>query len=155
MANNTNEDLIPIVNMRTFFNREIFMHALGDIRFKQPIALKQAAYTMFFLLIWTLPIALTFKLNNPYVWMIALVPPIALGRYANKPIWGGRTLIDFIKVTFKFLGEPKGWTETKANNELGKAVYSVEQDVWISRRRELNVLADEKEIRKKSRRRKK
>ena len=136
------QDQLRIVNMRSFFNREILMHAIGDHRFGKPVALKTMLYIVFFLLAYSLPIIMFFgfKMNIVYV-AVVFAPPIFLGKFANKPIWGGRTLIDFIKVTFSFLGEPKGWTDHKNNNELGKAVYTVDYDIWVSRRRELQLLA--------------
>ena len=143
-------NVIPIINMRTFFNREIFMYALGDIRLKKPIALKQAMYVIAFLAIWSGPIIYVFGLVlNPYFIIITFVPPFLLGAFANRPIWGGRTLMDFIKVTFNYIQEPRGWTEHRANSELGKAVYHVEHDIWVSRRKELNILADMKEAQKR------
>lgn len=142
-------NLIQVVNMRSFFTREIFMHSLGDIRFSKPIALKQAMYTTVFLLLWTLPIVVIFgfKVNVWFV-LIAVVPPIVLGRFANKPIWGGRNLIDFIKVSFQYATEPRGWTDHRNDNSLGRDVYTVESPVWVSRRRELLLLAELKDEQK-------
>lgn len=144
------DDSIQVVNMRSFFSREIFMHSLGDIRFSKPIALKRVAYTALFLAIYTAPLIIIFGfIVNVWFVTIAFVPPFVLGTYANKPIWGGRTLIDFIKVTINFIKEPRGWTDHKSNNELGKGVYSLDSDVWVSRRREIQLLKDLKMERKK------
>lgn len=136
------QDQLAIVNMRSFFNREILMHSIGDHRFGKPVALKTMLYTIFFLLAYSLPMILIFGLKFNVIYLAAVfVPPIALGRFANRPIWGGRTLIDFIKITISFVGEPKGWTDHKSNNELGKAVYTIDHDIWVSRRREHQLLA--------------
>lgn len=141
---------VQVVNMRSFFSREIFMHALGDFRFSKPIALKQALYTAVFFIIYSLPIVMIFGFHfNVYFAVITFIPPIALGNFANKPIWGGRTLVGFVKVTISYIGEPRGWTDHREDNGLGKEVYTVDHDIWVSRRRELKILAelrDEKEL---------
>lgn len=133
---------ILILNMTNFFNRELFMYSLGDIRFKKPVSLKKAAYVLGFLLIWTLPMFLIFGIKlNPFYLVIALVPPIVLGNFAGKPVWGGKPLFDFIKTLVKFLQEPKGWTDLK-NNKMDEEVYYSDSEIWVSRRRELQLLAD-------------
>lgn len=138
---------VLILNMTGFFNRELFMYALGDIRFKTPISLKKAAYVMGFLLIWTLPIILIMGLQfTPLFLAFAIAPPVVLGNFAGKPVWGGKPLFDFLKSLFTFIKEPKGWTDLK-NNNMKEDVYFVENEIYASRRRELNILADIEESR--------
>ena len=141
-----NDNYVLVVNMTNFFNRELFMYSLGDIKFKKPIALKKVAYTTAFLILWAIPLFLTFGLIlNPLFLAVLVVPPIALGHFATKPVWGGRGLLDFLKTLFGYIGEPKGWTDLESNNKLDKEVLYVENEIWISRRRELQLLADIKE----------
>lgn len=136
------EDYIVSINMTNFFNRELMMYALGDIRFKKPISLKLMAYTLTFLLLWTLPLFFIFGLpTNPFKIVVYLGPPLALGQFAVRPIFGGKTLIDFVKTAIKFLGEPSGWTDGKGFNKK-QQTYHVESEIWISRRREYSILAD-------------
>jgi hypothetical protein len=143
----SNERLVSI-NMTNFFNRELFMYSLGDIRFKKPVSLKKVAYTTAFLIIWTLPLVLIFGVQiNVFFAALALGPPLFFGNVASKPRWGGKTLIDAIKTTVKFIGEPKGWTDLKASKDLDEGELFVENEIWISRRRELQILADIKEER--------
>lgn len=148
--NNSFDNVLQVVNMRTFFSREVFMHSLGDMRFSKPIALKQAMYTVVFFAIYTLPLVLIAGLHlNVYFAAIALAPPILLGKFANQPIWGGRTLIGFVRVTASYVREPRGWTDHRNDSSLGRDVYTVDHNVWVSRRRELKILAllrDEKEL---------
>lgn len=140
MSNNK----IVSMNMTNFFNRELMMYALGDIRFKKPISLKAVAYTLAFLILWTLPLFVLFGLpTNPAMLVIYLVPPLGLGQVAIRPIFGGRTLLDFLRTAFRFLGEPKGWADGKPFEPSEKAQkYTLEHEIWISRRRELALLAD-------------
>lgn len=138
-----NTRFVYIANMTNFFKRERYMHSIGDISFNKPIAMKKMAYTMLFLIIWTIPIVLIFGIKlNIFFAAFALLPPFVLGHYASKPIWGGRSLVDFIKTTAIFIGEPKAWTDLKENNTLNNDKYTVEEEIWISRRRELAYLAD-------------
>lgn len=145
----SDEDRLGLVglNMTNFFKRELFMYALGDIKFKKPISLKKVAYTMGFILIWTLPIFFIFGLIlNPFYVLLMIVPPIAAGHYATKPVFGGKTLIPFTKSIIKYhLSEPKAWLDLKNSNYFGTQVFFIENEIWISRRRELRLLASMKE----------
>lgn len=133
-------------NMTNFFSRELYMYSLGDIKFKKPISLKKVAYTTAFVIIWTLPLVLIFGIQlNPFYFAAVLLPPFILGNFAAKPVWGGRGLVDFIKTLSGFIAEPKGWTDLNATNVLDKEVLFIEQEIWISRRRELYLLAQLKE----------
>lgn len=137
---------IIVHNMTDFFNRELFMRSLGDIRFKKPISLRRVAYTTIFFIAWTLPMFLIFGIIlNVFFIAIAVAPPFILGYFASKPVWGGRSLMDFIKVNMRFMTEPKGWTDLEPNNRLNNDRLFVEDEIWISRRRELQLLADLRE----------
>lgn len=138
--------IITVVNMTNFFNRELFMYALGDIKFKKPIALKKVAYTLGFLIIWCIPFYMLFGLQfNPFFMAFFLVPPLALGHYGSKPVFGGKGLIDFLKTTFKFIGEPKIWTDMIPAGNKHKVDYYVDSQMWISRRREIYKLKEMRE----------
>ena len=144
----SNNNYVLVVNMTNFFNRELFMYSLGDIKFKKPIALTNVAYTTAFLILWAIPLFLTFGLIlNPLFLAVLIVPPFALGHFATKPILGGRGLLDFLKTLFGYIGEPRGWTDLQSNSKLDKEVLYVENEIWISRRRELQFLADIKKER--------
>lgn len=133
---------VRVVNLTNFFNRELFMYSLGDIRFKKPIALKKVAYITGFLICWSIPIYLTFGvIFNPFYFGVWLGLPIAAGHIASKPVFGGKGLLDFTKTLITFLGEPKGWTDFNPSSNLEDDVFFVEQEVWISRRRELTQLS--------------
>ena len=145
------DERIASLNMTGFFKRELFMYSFGDIKFKKPSALKSLAFTLGFLLVWTLPLFLVFGIPfNPVAAIIYLVPPIALGQVASRPIFGGKTLIDFVKTAILFLGEPKGWADMRPFNATeSQQTYTTEHEIWISRRREYALLAqmiDESEI---------
>lgn len=143
---------IIVLNMTNFFNRELFMYALGDIRFKKPVSLKKAAYIIVFLIIWTIPIILIVGIQFNLVFLaILIVPPVLLGNFAGKPVWGGKSLLDFLKTIITFAKEPKGWTDLQ-NNDMKEDVYYVESEIWVSRRRELQLLADLDEANKRKRR---
>lgn len=132
---------VRVVNLTNFFNRELFMYSLGDIKFKKPIALKKVAYITAFIVLWTVPSIMILGLpNSPFKVMFSVVIPVAAGHFASKPIFGGKGLIDFLKTLTQFMGEPKSWLDFKPSNDLDEAVYYVENEIWISRRRELDLL---------------
>lgn len=139
---------LRVLNMTTFFNREMLLYALGDIKFKKPVSLKTAFYILLLGLMWTLPLVLIFGLQtNVYFLALILVPPVVIGVYATRPIFTEKTLDDFIVTLVKFLAEPKGWTDLYDNNEVGATEYKLAQEIWISRREELDYLAALKERR--------
>lgn len=136
---------IVSMNMTNFFNRELMMYSFGDIKFKKPISLKAVAYTVGFLIVWTLPLFFIMGIpTNPVSLVLFLVPPIVLGQVAVRPIFGGKTLIDFTKTAILFVGEPRGWADMKPFDPNPKnQIFTTEHEIWISRRRELSLLADE------------
>lgn len=134
------------INMTNFFNRELFMYSLGDIKFKKPVSLKKVAYTTAFLITWTLPMIAIFGIHFNLLYVaFVLAPPILMGNFASKPMFGGKTLIEWTKSTVQFIGEPKGWTDLNPSKTLDNGQLFVESEIWISRRRELQLLMDMKE----------
>lgn len=138
------DNKIVAMNMTNFFNRELMMYAFGDIKFKKPISLKLIAFTLGFLIVWVLPLFILFGIpTSPFTLVIYLAPPIVLGQLAVRPIFGGKTMMDFLKTAFVHLGEPRGWADGRPYNASSKEqTYSMGHEVWISRRRELALLAD-------------
>lgn len=136
-------DYVHVVNMTNFFNRELYMHSLGDIKFRKPVSLKKVAYITLFLVVWCVPIVVFFGLQfNVFYLAILLGPPLLLGNFAAKPVWGGRGLLDFLKTLANFAGQPRGWADLAPAPKLDQQVFFTEHEVWISRRREMALLAD-------------
>lgn len=128
--------------MTGFFKRELQMYALGDIKFKKPIPIKQVGFILGFFIVWSLPLILAFGfIMHPAYAVLLIAPPIVLGTFAIRPIFGGKTLIDFTRTAIRFLGEPKHWADLKPwhSNET----YEINTGIWIGRRREMQILADE------------
>lgn len=138
---------LTILNLTNFFSRELYMYAFGDIRFRKPIPLKKMAYTVGFLICWTLPIFFWRGLpTGIFTAAIMFAPPFLLAHYGSKPIFGGKGLIDFVKTTLKYaFNEPNGWTDFNNSNKLNKEVFDISQEIWISRRREIKLLQNLKE----------
>ena len=136
-------DQIQIKNFSSFFHRELMLYSFGDISLKKPIPLKKAMYILGAAAIWTLPIYLIsggFQFTPVWV-AIACVPPFAFGHFASKNIFCGKSLIDHCKATFKFIVNPKCWTDGVGSNDLDKGVFEIDHSIWISRRRELQIVA--------------
>lgn len=134
------------INMTNFFNRELFMYSLGDIKFKKPVSLKKVAYTTVFVIMWTLPLILIFGIHlNVFFAVLVIAPPFVMGNLAAKPRFGGKSLIGWLKSTASFVGGPKVWTDLRASKDLTSDDCFVENEIFISRRRELAYLADLRE----------
>ena len=119
------------------------MYSLGDIRFKKPKSLKQVAYVLAFLFVWSVPVYLVFGIHfNLFYALFWIGIPVAAGVIASKPIFGGKGLIDYTITLVGYLQEPKAWTDLYHNNNAEEILY-VDQEIWISRRRELKILENE------------
>lgn len=133
---------LHIVNMTSFFRRPLTMYALGDIRLPTPLPLKKVLYGMVFIIVWTIPIFMIFGFHpNPWFLGVAIAPPLVLAHYATKSVWQGRSLLDFIRVNFNYMKDPKGWTDLMEDDEMETTVYGVHHEIWISRRREYQIIA--------------
>lgn len=142
------------MNMTNFFNRELFVYSLGDISFKKPISLMKLIYIIAMFLIYTLPMIFIVGIYfNVGYFALLIIPPIVVGHYATKPIFSGKTLPDFLFTIIKFLGEPKFWMDLKKADSFGNDHYYTNQEIWVGRRRELQILADLKEERKAKKKR--
>lgn len=144
-------DRVRVRNFTRFFNRELMIYSLGgDIPLSYPIAIKRIFYVILFLALWTglLVFTIGFYLNVYYV-MFLVIPPSLIGWYAGRPVWQGRSLFGFLRVNGKFLFQPKGWNDLKSSNNRGRSSYVSRSVFWVSRRRELQKLADIREERSK------
>lgn len=137
------EPYILVINMTSFFNRPLYMYSFGDIRFGKPVALKKVAYILAMMIIWNVPLFLIAGFHLNVVWVaLSILPPFFLGNWMSKPSFGGMSFLDFAKVAVRFLGEPKGWADLQATDDVEQTDYYVEHETWVSRRRELHYLAD-------------
>lgn len=133
---------VRVVNMTQFFNRELLMYSFGDIKFKKPIALKRMAYIIVFLILWAIPLSYAFGIpDGVFSVVFYIVLPIVAGNLASKPIFGGKGLIAYLKAFKGFLGEPRTWLDLRNSSSRGSELSYVSQELWISRRREIDKLA--------------
>lgn len=138
---------IKVVNMTEFFSRQLMLYSLGDLRFRKPKSLKKAGWTIALLALYSTPMLLFSGISlNVFTALIILGPPFVVGHYATKPIFAGKTLLQFITTMIRYSLEPKAWADLYADTkDMGNKIYTVMHEVWISRRRELTMLADIKE----------
>jgi len=134
---------IRVANLTNFFNRQIMMYSMGDIKFKKPVSLKKVAYITAFLIMWGLPwFYLLGVPDNPYkfAWMIVL--PIVAGNFASRPMFGGKGLIDWLKTLIDYnFKEPKGWLDFNNANTMKIETFYTDSEIWVSRRREIEMLS--------------
>lgn len=134
---------LPILNMTSFFNRELFLYSLGDISLSKPVSLKKAGFLLIGLVIWALPLILIFGIQfNPFFLALALGPPILLAAAGDKPLFDGRGIFDATKVSLRYIGTKKCYTDFAVSDIHTKPEYFIQKEIWISRRRELMELAE-------------
>lgn len=133
-------------NFTNVFNRELMLYSLGDISFQKPVSLKKAGYIMGAIVFISLPIVLTFGIIiDPWFIIFTFGVPIALGIMLSRPIFPGeRTFVQYLIPMIGFVKRsPRVWADLKKKKKLPK--YQVNEEIWVSRRRELHMLASLKE----------
>jgi len=129
--------------MTSFFNRELFLYSLGDISLSKPVSLKKAMFLIVGIVIWTVPLVLVFGIyfNVFYLAFLASVP-VLLALVGDKPVFDGRTIIDAVRVTVRYLFAEKCYTDFTVSDIHKKPEFFIQKEIWISRRRELMELAE-------------
>jgi len=134
---------LPILNMTSFFNRELYLYSLGDISLSKPVSLKKAGFFLIGLVVWTLPMILVFGFHfNPFYLIFVASVPFLLAVAGDKPLFDGRGVIDAVRVTFKYIFSQKCYTDFTVSDIHKDPEYFIEKEVWIGRRRELMELAE-------------
>lgn len=142
---------MEVKNFTRFFKRELVIYSFGDFKLGRPIAVMRILYALLFTAVWAGIIITVFGFHmNPYFVMFTFVPPVILGWRAGSPVWGGRNLFDFIKVNSTYLFSPRVFTDMKVPKIKNKKKFFVEHVYWVSRRRELQKLAELRDERVKS-----
>lgn len=130
------------INATELFNRPSYLYALGDLKLSRPISLKYAGYLLGFLTVWSLPIYLILGLQlNVFNLAFMFGPPFLLASLSTKPLFGGKALLEFAGTLADFFSEPKGWLDGN-NSNMKEESFQVVNEIWIGRRRELQILAD-------------
>lgn len=142
--------MFAAVNMTSFFKRPLVLYSIGDFKLKKPISFTWMGYLAGAILGWSLPVIYLFGFHlNVYFTLLVVVPPLLFARYASRPVFGGKKLIDFVITMIGYFGEPRGWSDLRADKNAGKNItYFVSQEIWISRRREIEYLASLREKRR-------
>lgn len=130
------------INATELFSRPSYLYALGDLKLSRPISLKYAGYLLGFIAGWTLPFYLLFGLQfNPVNLAFMFGPPFLLASLSTKPLFGGKALLEFAGTLADFFSEPKGWLDG-SNSNMKEETFQIVNEIWIGRRRELQILAD-------------
>lgn len=133
--------MIVARNLTQFFNREIMIYAFGDIKLKKPLPMKTFLWTVVGFACWALPILIIFGLRlEPIFLAIVVIPPIVFGRYASRPVFGGKTMFAWAQAQINYMTQPRGWSDFKVDNDQQDAVYNVSHEISVSRRRDLAYL---------------
>lgn len=134
--------MIVARNLTQFFNREIMIYAFGDIKLKKPLPMKTFLWTLIGFICWAVPILIIFGLRlEPIFLAIVLIPPIVFGRYASRPVFGGKTMFSWAQAQINYMMQPRGWSDFSVDNDQQDAVYNVSHEISVSRRRDLAYLA--------------
>lgn len=128
---------IHVVNKTRYFHRPRFLYALGDMPLRKPMSLSKIFANLIFILVWSVPIVAIFGLIfKPWFAIVVLGPPFLAGYISDKPIFGGKTAVKFLKALFGFIREGKCYADLRVVPEK-EETYTLEKEIWISRRREL------------------
>lgn len=116
------------------WNADRRIYRFGDLNLPMPLSFKQigiflAAGVLWFPIVIFLPIPLT----TWWGFGLLIGPPIGLAVLADKPIFGGKTIIQSIFSEFRFLGQSKFYKDACATDKMkeGRRTSIVAQ-VWYS-----------------------
>lgn len=138
---------LPVLNMTNFFNKDLFLYSLGDIKLSKPVSLKKVGFFLVGLIIWSFPIFSIFGLILDPIYLAFLFSvPILLGIIGDKPLFDGRNIFDATAIVVKFVFSDKCYTDTVASDTHLSPTFFIEQEIWISRRQELQELANMIEV---------
>lgn len=126
-----NSNRIEVLDMTSLFTKELLLYSLFDFKFKRPVRIAFLMYVVLLLLIWSLPIALTFGVSNVYLAVFAFVPPFPLAASMSKPIWGFKPFTHWFATQVKFLSSPKAYFDFVALPKLEK--YNINHVYTLSR----------------------
>lgn len=131
-----------IVNITSFINRKSYIYSIGDVALPAPIALSTFFLFVVFFAIYTLPMFLIFGFSGIVSLVVFIAPPVLMAIFATKPIFGEKTAINLIGSMSDFwFNEPRAWYDGNPSDG-SPDLYEVYSEVWVSRMRELQVLAD-------------
>lgn len=142
---------ITVHNITSFHKRSRFMYAFGDVRLPAPVSLDFIMWFLGVFMLYSIPLFLIIGTENmSLIWAIVLLaPPIVIGSISSKPIFGGRSLIEFSKVAVEYFKSPAGWIDRIGYKSSGEINFTVDSSFWVSRRRELRYLAQLEDKEKK------
>ncbi len=118
------------------------MYSFGDIKFRKPVSLRKVGYVLLFALIFSLPLFFLTgeKITSPPLIIIEVGIPLGLGTLASLPVFGGKSLADYVKSCIGFIQESKVWTDLEASSNYGDDELYTDSEFWVSRRREIKIL---------------
>lgn len=142
MAEKKNLSVIRVLDMTSLFTKELLIYSLFDIKFKRPVRLIFWVYLFILVLIWGFPLGylLIVKLHafNVYTAFLIFGPPAGLAMLMSKPIWGGKSFMDYTKTQIKFLTSAKFYCDTKPAKKID--TYMTDSYFTVSRREDIKLL---------------
>ena len=115
----------------SFWNQDRKLYALNDV--KLPAAISLRVLVVFILTAapwWGILYLVHFPIQSPW-YLIWLLPPVGLALAANRPIYQGKTLFEYLlsRASYIFL-ESKRYKGLDPETEEPKSLYLVEQAVF-------------------------
>lgn len=101
--------MIEVIDMTGLFKKEMLIYSLFDIRLDRPL---KVVFLLYLILITPIPAYLTWWLlwgRINAVWVLALMfgPSIFVANLMSKPIYGGKSFMDWLKTMVNFILSPK------------------------------------------------
>lgn len=126
--------------MTNLFKKEMLIYSFFDIKLTKPARVIWFAYFALLMAIWGAPILYIFWVPNVYVTLIAIGIPAGAATLMSKPIWGGKTFMDWAKTQVKYIKSKKYLYDFKESNKL--KTHYVNSEFTVSRKRDFIKLAE-------------
>lgn len=126
--------MIEIKTYTNVWNADRKIYRFQDLNLPMPISFKQIGLFFLGAVLW-LPIAffLPISITNSWGFIITFAPPIGLALLGDRPIFGGKTIIEAVISEIRFWFEPKFMKDYEPSDITKESKrYAVSSKVWYS-----------------------
>lgn len=108
------------------------LYTIGDMSLPQPVSLTAAGLFLGTLALWA-PLLwfLGVPFNSPVGLVLYFSAPIGLAVMGNKPIFEGKSIIQFVMSMFKYWFQPRVWTAMRPDTDMRQEAIVIESKVWV------------------------
>lgn len=130
------------MEIRTYtnvWNTKKQIYSIWDWKLPQPISLVAVGIFLLVGAVWIPLISLLgISFTSPLGLVLYLSVPIAAAVLGDKPMFEGKSIVQYFSSMITFFKEPKIWTEMRENRTFKNETVEMSSKVWLPVHTELN-----------------